>query len=187
MTKIIAIIIAAFTFLLPLKAIAQDTTNLHTYLNEKGVIFYKDYTATLSNTMWQLLLQKKATGHALSIFDKASKKQLYIFENDSPLETFVSIDFMEWPALDTPLFITTWSHGAHGEYVAILDPTLQKIAFEAYGSWPIAYEVCDSSVVMTIPGDMQENGTPEMETVQWFNTKFLKRFSGTKTCSDLLK
>lgn len=115
----------------------SDVRSLNNSLLNNRLIEYKILDSDTSNLNLQVSQLRKAYGDHLAVFSDRQLKHLFVPKD--PLDRFVRSAWLDYSDNGTPMLLSVWERGEHGEQLLIHDLSQDKIIYHVISAGPITY------------------------------------------------
>lgn len=149
----------------------------YTQLNNQGIVYFAEVFAGDDEFNWKLLVYTIEGEQILSIFDGDSGQMIHRYSHTDLSDGLEQIQLIELDQF-TPLVASVWRRGVHGEQFVLSDPLKNRVLYHLTSSWPISFEACDQSIMITVTGNSDSEGIPIEETHAWYGPDNIKISQG---------
>lgn len=132
-------------------------------LSEKGIRFYAEFTQVDDRPL-KVLVRSDGGEDRLYVFDSARGIQL--IEDSGQTDRFVDAQVFQSDRKSSPVIVTRWSKGAHGQQVRIYDGS--TMVFQKASAWPMEIEEQKGRLRIRGGSELEKDGQkPKPFEVRW--------------------
>ncbi len=158
--------------LLPYGVVFSDPSKqLFSLLEQHGVDYVRTVESGDGKYEWQLVVHHHQGELRLSVFDQVTRALIYQYAELDQSDRFIQEELVALPYYSSPLIVTIWKRGVHGEQLILLDPLKKDVLYHVTSAWPLTTSVCDDRILITVSTHTDDAGEPVEETHHWYGSE----------------
>lgn len=137
-------------------------------LELKGVDYLRSVELGDGEHKWKLIAHRYQGEVRFSVFDQDRSELIFHHAEPDISNRFIREAIAELPQYPSPLIVSTWQRGVHGEQFILIDLLKGTVIYRVTSAWPLTTKICDDRILITISTHTDDEGMPVEEIHHWY-------------------